>query len=126
VYATKPPTENLLTFLEPFGPVLAGCGGAISIVAAAASDVVYRRDVVWKQLRFESIMALFLVVCASGFNRFGYALESWGIGIAAMNFGIFDVHRRFISVASLLSDAVIESRRSQSAISPKGHRVRKR
>lgn len=103
VYATKPVANDLLAFLEPFGPVLAGCGGAISIVAAAATDVIYRRDFVWRKIRFQSLMALFLVAAASGFNRFGYALEAWGVGLVAMNSGIFDVHRQFFRMASLIS-----------------------
>ncbi len=53
-------------------------------------------------------MALFLVVAASAFSRFGFEIEAWGLGIVAINGGVWEVQRLFGGVAYLLENHMRE------------------
>jgi len=106
VYATTNAQHDLLVFLTPFGPVIAGCGGALSICSVAASKIFWQRNFTWKRIRLETTLGLVAVVGSSVLNRMENPLDAWLIGLVAFNIGIHDMHQRFFEIAAAVEHIV--------------------
>jgi hypothetical protein len=129
VFITTAENKDLVEFLRPLGPVVAGCGGAMSLAAATASGRVARRRVLWGYILQQSTVALLLVLASALFNRFGFHAYSWALATMAIGAGEHDIHASVQLLIDMLADAYADNEERavrQSVGKPAPHRRRRR
>jgi hypothetical protein len=106
VYATSIGKHDLIAFLRPLGPIVAGCGGAMSLAMATATGRVASRARVWRYVLRNAMFSIALVVASALFNRFGFHLFAWSLGAMAVGAGEGDIHAAFNFVIEWLSESL--------------------